>query len=101
LNEVVTGKSRGIASAAGICSCGDAHSRDCSCMPPPPESSSDSNFDNPDDSEEAGNVISNKGKQSTFNRESSTNVVNFVQYTAGMVGLAFSNLSSFFKDLMA
>ncbi|XP_046644788.1 proto-oncogene tyrosine-protein kinase receptor Ret-like [Daphnia pulicaria] len=81
LNQVATGKSRGIASAAGICSCGDAHSRDCSCMPPPPESTSDTNFDNPDDSEETGNVINNKGK--TGSRESSTNLVNFVQYTAG------------------
>lgn len=82
LNQVATGKSRGIASAAGICSCGDAHSRDCSCMPPPPESTSDTNFDNPDDSEETGNVINNKGK--TGSRESSTNLVNFVQYTAGI-----------------
>ena len=89
MNQMATGKSRGIASAAGICSCGDAHSRDCSCMPPPPESTSvDSNLENPDDSEETGNAINNKGKQSTFNRDPSTkgDVVNFVQFTAGIIG---------------
>jgi hypothetical protein len=54
-------------------------------MPPPPESSS-AHSDNPDDSEEAGNSINTKGKQSTFNREPSTkgDVVNFVQFTAGI-----------------
>lgn len=71
-NQAANGKSRGIASAAGICSCGDAHSRDCSCMPPPPDPiAADPNLENPDDFdyEEVESIINNKEEQATLYRE--------------------------------
>lgn len=106
--ESADGISRGIASAAGVCSCGDAHS--CSCMPPPPEPIPADDGEEIADDGDSDQVsdFSSKGRQSTLThdlQDDANGDLVGVQWTAGTLQptMRYSSrniLFSHFRDLI-